>query len=39
MTKKPRINNGGKTAFSINTVGESEQLHTKESNCTFLYHI
>ena len=40
MTKEARLYNGEKTASSINDVGKTGQLHTKESNwTTFSHHI
>ena len=40
MTKETRIDNKKKTASSVNSVGETGQLHAKESNCTtFSHHV
>ena len=40
MTKEARIDNGKKTASSINGVGKTGQLQAKESNwITVSYHI
>ena len=36
--KEARIPNVEKTASSINDVGKTGQLHTKESNCTNFSH-
>ena len=30
--------NGGKTVSSVNGVGKTEQIHTKESNCTTILY-
>ena len=38
LTKEARIYNGAKTASSINGVGKTGQLHTKESDWTTLSH-
>ena len=39
MTKEARLYNGEKTAFSINGIRETGQLHAKESNWTVSHHI
>ena len=40
MTKEATLHTGDKTVSSINGVGKTGQLHTKESNwTTFSHHV